>query len=388
MRTILLLVTAWIVVGCGDDDRPARTVDAGPSDGTCSSDEDCDDGQECTVESCGVGGMCRYTTLDERCPEDAPFCEVGRGCVETPSCTSDTECDDGYECTLDSCGVAGDCRNMALNERCEGAGSVCDPVAAGADATTGCTEATGCSGDEDCDDEIDCTLDTCGVDETCSHMPLNERCTAPETCSPTAGCFESMDCTTDEECQDGDFCNGREFCMPEFGCQAAPELRMCDDSDDCTVDSCDTEADMCVFRCDSEREECGCPAAEVPCDGTFAISPVPSATCNDVLFGMLLVRWNVDEVTFSCAGPNVQATADIETEGRRQILAQMPRSTDGSFALQAVASGGCVETYRLDGMFMDADSFDATWTATFRGADCALTTCSDQTVAVTGTRIP
>ncbi|HJK89886.1 MAG TPA: hypothetical protein RMH85_33355 [Polyangiaceae bacterium LLY-WYZ-15_(1-7)] len=394
--SLLRLSLSFALLGalaCGDDDRGGgRGVDAGSSgtDGStsCASDADCDDGFDCTVDSCGVGGACRHDGIDERC-EGALICEPGRGCVDEPSCGSDADCDDGFSCTLDSCGVGGECRNMPLDELCSevGPGSSCDPTTGM--SGTGCTEATGCEMDEDCDDGVDCTLDTCSVDNTCSHTTIDERCPDGEACT-ASGCFAPMDCETDEDCQDDDFCNGREFCEPEFGCRPAPEPRMCNDSDDCTMDSCDPELDMCVFRCDTSRPECECPEPETPCDGVFDITPAPMQTCAAVL-GPAQVEYNIAEVEFSCVGPVLSVDArNVPNPRSPSPLTQNPRTDDGTFDVETVVAGGCEERYRLMGRFLDAATFEATFTAmyvdTSAFSECGLSGCVNQSLMVTGTR--
>ncbi len=384
MKQLTTLVLA-LSLACGDDDRggDAGRVDGG---GTCATDGDCDDGHECTIDSCGVGGTCRFDTINERCP--APqICEVGRGCVDEPSCTSDEDCSDGFECTLDSCGVGGECRNMPLNELCAsvGPGSTCDPSTGM--AGSGCTAPTGCAMDVDCDDGVDCTLDTCGVDMMCARTLIDERCGDGEVCTLT-GCFESMPCDNDDQCDDGVFCNGVETCEPEFGCRPAEAPPLCNDSMDCTMDSCDAELDMCVFRCDGTRPECDCPAPEAPCDGIFDITPVPTYNC---AFGM--VNFSVSEVEFECEGLALRVDhRDVPNASRNTPLTQAPRASDGTFDVSATVMGGCDEIYRLQGTFIDDSTFEATFSAEFierSPMECdalGLDPCTNQSWMVTGTR--
>lgn len=384
MTRFTCFVLLIVVFACGDDDRGGE--DGGRTDGggTCSADEDCNDGHDCTIDSCGVGGMCRFDTINERCPSPQ-ICEVGRGCVDEPSCGSDDECDDGFDCTLDSCGVGGDCRNMPLDELCAsvGPGSTCDPTTGM--AGSGCTEPTGCETDEDCDDGVDCTLDSCSVDMTCARTLIDERCDEGEVCTAT-GCFMAMPCETAEECDDGNFCNGVETCEPEFGCRPAETPRVCNDSDDCTIDSCDVDLDMCVFRCDSAMAGCDCPMGDVPCEGIFDISPAPMQRCAELL-GPPQVNYNVSEVEFTCVGPVVSVDArNVPNPMLNSALTQTPRSDDGTFDVVTMVDGDCVETYRLQGMFIDEDTFEATWTASYAGFGCGFAGCSAQNIPVTGTR--
>lgn len=378
--TLVLLVAP--LAGCGDDggrgDRPG-------SDGamSCSSDSDCDDTFDCTIDTCGVGGSCRYDAIDERCA-DGLVCEPGRGCVSEASCASDDDCDDDLSCTIDRCGVGGECSHTGVDERCEGPGATCDPE--NGEAPTGCTESTGCTTDADCDDEIDCTVDSCTVAETCDHTPVDERCDDGEVCSPTSGCFETTPCEMDSDCDDGNFCNGVETCVPEFGCQPPEMVRMCDDTDDCTVDSCDSGRDMCVFACDTSRPECDCPVFDVPCSGIFDVVPAPAQTCA-ALIGPAQVDYNVSEVEFTCVGPVLSIDArNVPNPSINSPLTQSMRATDGTFTAVAEVEGDCLERYTLDGMFTGPDTFEATWTAEYIGSTCFVADCDPQNIMVTGTR--
>jgi len=379
--TLLTLVASLIAVAltaCGGGRRPTAPGDAASS---CTADSDCDDSFDCTIDTCGVGGVCGHAALDELCT--APLtCEVGRGCVDTPSCASDADCDDSASCTLDTCGVGGVCTHMGIDARCAdaGPGSSCDPATG--DATTGCTAATGCASDADCDDGFACTLDACGVDATCGHTPVDARCAPGERCTTTSGCFASMDCSTDADCDDGDFCNGIETCSPEFGCQPPAAPRMCDDSDACTVDSCDATAGMCVFACDSSRAECGCPAPAPPCDGIFDVTPAPTASC---AFGM--VNFNISQFTFSCPGPILSVAA---MSASWAPMTQTPQPTGSDFMVQTVVAGGCEEHYTLTGTFSDPDHFTGSLATTYVEMDgsCAFGGCTNRSFPVSGTRRP
>ena len=374
---ILFLTLVLGLVACSSDRNGGRTGsgDGGSTPMNCTMDSDCDDMIDCTTDTCGVGGVCRHSGIDERCP-DGEICQPGRGCGPEPECSMDSDCDDMNDCTEDVCGVDEACRHTPIDERCPG-GQSCDPA-------MGCINSGRCTMDSDCDDMIDCTEDTCGVDMMCIHTPINERCPDGQSCAPGRGCFESMPCMNDEECDDGDFCNGREWCMPEFGCQPAREPRVCDDSDMCTVDSCSEELNMCVFTCDSSMPECGCPV-ETPCGGTFELSPVPTQTC-----ALGMVNYSVMRVEFSCPAGILSVRAGVPSAGMDTPLTQAPRPMGADFNVSAEIAGGCTETFRLQGSFTGPDTFTGTFTSMFTDSDgfsCALGGCAPLTFSVTGTRI-
>jgi hypothetical protein len=397
-RCYLGVAVAIAVAGCGDDGRVPGTDGGG---GRCTTDDDCNDMTECTIDSCGVGGSCEFTAIHERCM-DGETCVSGRGCQAGMACDDSADCDDMIACTVDSCGVGGTCRHMPIHERCtDPAMPMCDPV-------MGCTRGTGCTGDPDCMDEHACTLDTCGADMTCRHMPINERCMPGELCSPSMGCYTPMPCTTADECQDDSFCNGAEVCMPEFGCAPAETPRMCNDSDACTRDSCDPAMDMCVFACDpSLGASCMamCPPPAAGCNGRFSLSGGTTMFgCPGIAPGIFPPCTAVDfsEATFELADGVLSITAlsymttsdGITPVTMPLILTDSVEPTCPMFDATIVIGGACAEHYRIYGMFTGDDTFTATlewrWVRDPGGSgdSCMTCGCVDGSSTVMGTRIP
>lgn len=348
----------------------------GPDGGEyCNSDLGCDDTFDCTIDTCGVNNLCRHDEIDERCPS-GQVCESGRGCVASASCDTDAECDDAIDCTIDSCGAGNICNHIAVNERCA-AGETCD-------VATGCMTASGCASDADCNDSIDCTRDVCNADRSCTHNALNELCdtTAGERCHETRGCYLPMPCTTAADCDDGDFCNGAEVCTTEFGCEPAPMPRMCDDSDDCTLDSCDPAAGtggMCVFACDASRPECDCPVTGPSCSGRFTLSPAIVDSCAG---GM--VDYDMGEVTFEVVAGVLTATP---RRAHFTSLSDTASPVCPNFMATAVVTGGTTERFTLQGTFSDDDNFTGSFTADYGGIG-SIVGCQEGTMPVTGTRAP
>ena len=127
----------------------ANPVGAGEPE--CMVPADCDDANDCTVDTC-KGGMCIHTPVPDM-----------TGCDDGDNCTYDDYCDYGVcygyaqwctdtdDCTIDYC----------LQE----VGCVNEPI--------------------DCDDGNPCTADDCDFQSGCfySHMP----CPAGESCNPNTG---------------------------------------------------------------------------------------------------------------------------------------------------------------------------------------------------------
>lgn len=137
---------------------------------SCEIDDDCEDNDPCTTDTCNVGDeVCEFTPIN---------CDDGNACTADScsggACVNDViSCDDGNSCTIDSCDAGTGCAN--------------DPI--------------------DCDDADACTSDSCsgGV---CSNDPI---------CGPADGCCDaSCDPGSDPDCfvcgEKGDACSDNADC--------------------------------------------------------------------------------------------------------------------------------------------------------------------------------
>ena len=232
--------------------------------GGCVTNEDCDDGNECTDDAC-VDGVCENTPVADNTPCTGGLC-CGGICT-TPTCTNHGDCDDGEACTTDTCLNGGTCAASCENTwpPCGLADGCCGPT---------CTPAT----DPDC---VGCDDDgTCEQGEDCHNCPndcisggggycadgicdpdLGEDChNCPEDCNGKLNgalknqfcCGDDVDCS-DSRCQvepymcgpspppyccgDG-VCEGAENvsnCAIDCGCSSPAD---CDDGEECTFDDC------------------------------------------------------------------------------------------------------------------------------------------------------
>jgi serine protease len=120
-----------------------------------------------------------------------------------PQCTTDADCDDGNECTADTC-TAQMCSNtpVADDTTCGGGAGICCAGGCGAPA---------CSSDAECDDAVACTLDSCSAPATCGATCSNEP---TSTCGPSAVCGngiceegeDGLTCSADCRCAGGKTC--------------------------------------------------------------------------------------------------------------------------------------------------------------------------------------
>src|SRR5512138_770884 len=147
----------------------------------------CDDGVYCNGTDTCSGGMCS-THAGLSCTGGTPYCsETAKGCFE---CTEAAHCDDGNDCTTDSCD-AGVCAHVNNTGPCDD-GVYCN----GADACSGgscsvhagmpcsgdtvyCVEAqktcAGCTDASQCNDSNPCTDDSCS-NGTCAHANNTAAC--------------------------------------------------------------------------------------------------------------------------------------------------------------------------------------------------------------------
>ncbi|KNC47443.1 disintegrin [Thecamonas trahens ATCC 50062] len=109
-------------------------------DGILEAGEQCDDGNTDNGDCCSSGCQFEPTTQVCSTPTCNGLCDGGGTCTTQPfCCLTDAQCDDGLDCTIDTCGGDEVCHN--------------DPAPAGTS----------------CDDQQDCTInDACnGIDAVC-----------------------------------------------------------------------------------------------------------------------------------------------------------------------------------------------------------------------------
>lgn len=324
---------------------------------TVTAGSDCDDGFSCTSDSCNAG-VCEHDRQDFLCA-DLAFCNGAETCDPTDpnadattGCIAGTtpECDPGFFCSLfcDSCVVCEDDSDCDDGNACNGIESCQDDFSIGCAST--CVIVTPAP---ICDDGYDCTIDTCLPSSaaanqfTCSNTPSNAicdnglACDGAEVCDPVCvtaacqsavvagpalptGCFtgrpptcdDAINCT-DNACKE---CTAAVCavagcsladCARGFACTFTPNDTLCNDSVPCTTNKCDPPASAfangCVFTpddafCDDDlfcngKETCdeNCTVAG-GCTGTGCISGEPPS-CND---GIVCTADSCDEQNDEC----------------------------------------------------------------------------------------
>ncbi len=280
------------------DDRDGCT-----SNDTCDADlacggtpYSCDDGFDCTLDTCDGRGACTYKVLAASCLIDgvcvalgaaratspcqaclpsidlftwsnnnAGACDDGDACTTADQCDGGgcvggpaPDCDDGVDCTVDSCDVSSGCQSVANNSACddgvecttdtcgaEGCDSAVDDAACDdghSCSSDACDASAGCQytlDDVACDDGVVCTVDTCVATTGCASSPDHNTCDdslpcTNDECTPTAGCTNTIDCPEPA----GDCASA--ICEAT-GCEVSLDDASCDDADPDTVDSCDED---------------------------------------------------------------------------------------------------------------------------------------------------
>ncbi len=203
-----------------------NAADVPECESECSTDADCaPTGDPCTANLC-VDGKCGESTATDGAPcapgTEAP-CIVAGVCADGACEDVPKNCDDGLECTEDSCDAeTGECVNV--------------------EGPDGCGAEAECSEDADCAEKLGplvCKVPVCDETNTCVAAEAEEG----------AGCedpsFADNSCIVGGSCAEGT-CVGQE--------------KNCDDQLDCTTDSCDSGTGQCVHT--SESEDCGQECAE------------------------------------------------------------------------------------------------------------------------------
>ena len=191
----------------------------------------CDNGDLCTVNEKCQAGLCTggtpvNCTDGNPCTDDG--CDSQTGCAHLPNTDA---CDDGDPCTLaDQCSGSKCVGGPPL--QCED-GNDCTQDSCAPDA--GCLHEAAAG---PCDDGNACTTDdACNQGKCVGGVPLvcadSNPCT-DHACDPVAGCVTSLN---QAPCDDGDACSLGDHChLAE--CIAASTL-VCDDDNPCTKDACE-----------------------------------------------------------------------------------------------------------------------------------------------------
>ncbi|MBR56949.1 MAG: hypothetical protein CMH54_02705 [Myxococcales bacterium] len=269
-----------------------------------------DDGNPCTLDSCVKGDVVHEPVLEGQC-DDGNECTMGDHCFLGTCVGSET-----VECELpDVCAGAASCvpgEGCVVSWLPEGAACEDQDLCS---IESICSADHECVGTVDklCDDGKDCTMDSCDmVTGDCVHIALaggcddGDLCTHDDLCQPDGECLgEPLDCSNSPNPCAGNTCNPESgICdLPVPDGMPCPDANLCDGSEICmsgvcvdgTPPDCSTITNPCLEPlCDAETGECGIPKpdgtscadkdlcdGEEYCEGGVCLSGLP-VNCNMV----------------------------------------------------------------------------------------------------------
>ncbi len=222
-------------------------------DGACQPGDamPCNDGNVCTNDGCDPGQGCTYE------PNES-FCDDGNQCTDDDTCTNGiclglslTDCDDGNLCTDDSCNPLTGCIFPTNTLPCDD-GNACTLADVCAEG-----ECAG-SGELNCNDGSECTEDSCDPVEGCLHTALEGPCDDDDACTETDVCVDGECAGTDPvDCDDQNACT-TDSCEPDTGCVNAPIAPCCGNGEVEPPEECDDgntdSGDGCDAACEVEPQ--------------------------------------------------------------------------------------------------------------------------------------
>jgi len=238
--------------------------------------KDCDDGNQCTDDAClPSSGACEHLPNLAAC-DDGNLCTTGDHC-QAGVCipTGGVDCFDGNPCTADACLPSVGCKHSDLD------GIACDDydVCTQGDQCLG----GGCLSGQavECDDGNDCTGDTCHPVFGCQYQDLITTCDDGDPCTTTDQCQGGL-CVGGEpkDCDDGDPCT-LNWCEAGVGCEDGyDDGAACDDGDPCSFqDLC--QGGQCVSQTGHVDCDDGNPCTQDECGPDKCVYYVASGVCDD-----------------------------------------------------------------------------------------------------------
>jgi len=242
------------------DDKNACTTKDACATGVCTGEAvSCADGNTCTSDACDPLSGCTFAPVAGPCDDGNP-CTVGDSC-QLGKCQAGNSisCDDGNPCTKDTCAGNGVCSHSNLDGvGCDDVNEcTVNDVCVGGQCL-GQGNPSCCLKDADCDDGNQCTKDTCVLETgqcLSQAAPMtglacnadNNGCTAGDTCANgVCNVGAPIDCSPSaDECNNA-LCQSTG--IQTYKCVKSPKQKNapCDDGQFCTdLDACDG-AGVCV----------------------------------------------------------------------------------------------------------------------------------------------
>jgi hypothetical protein len=259
--------------GTACDDENLCTVNDACMDGDClgGSQLDCDDDNECTDDSCDPATGCANADNTSGC-DDGDACTAGDACSGGACAPGPAiDCSDGNPCTTDGCDPASGCTHADQPDgtSCTFAGGMTGMCSQGA--------CVGCTLDSHCDDGNECTDETCTAG-TCTYVDNTDPCSDGDACTYGDACSRGICSGTAITCSSNACitrtCNGTPTCS-----ETIHSGRACgDDGNACTTDVCNANG-ACTHPARGNGTSCGANAANRCCDGTCVNISTNEANC-------------------------------------------------------------------------------------------------------------
>jgi hypothetical protein len=247
----------------------------------CTSDDDavCNDDDACTVDTC-FDGACAHVTAEDFTPCDdeagaAGLCRDGECVVE---CESDDQCDDDNACTIDTCDVS---RGLCVRDPLNNVEADPSEQTAGDCRVIDCDNGQPIDNADDADlpdDSNDCTADSCR-----GGSPLHEPVSVGQDCGDGGHCDsrgDCVDCIAPEDCTDlppDDDCQQRTcengVCGQTFTDANVPVNDALQSPGDCEVVVCDGAGDMESIDDDADPLVDGLECTEDLCSSGIPLNP-------------------------------------------------------------------------------------------------------------------
>ncbi len=211
--------------------------------GTCTTDDDCPWGFSCDEATTADGA----TSL--QCVNDTGSCPCTAKSIALSLATP--------------CTITNDSGTCAGHRICTDEGLAdCDATVPAAEECNGIDDnCNGLTDEATCDDGLQCTLDTCVPETGCTHEPLeNGECTDGNPCTVADHCVAGVCGGAPVACDDSNPCTD-DSCDETGGCIFTANQADCDDDDPCTL------GDHCKdATCVGAPVECAC-QSDADCDG-------------------------------------------------------------------------------------------------------------------------
>jgi hypothetical protein len=247
------------------------------------------------------------------------------------------------------------------------------------DTDTGTDTGPPCAGDEDCDDGIDCTSDTCLEDGSCYHVPDNDLCEELEWCTLDEGCVpiddecflpqhsdDEIDCTVDDcvdgtcsntpddtLCESDNPCIENELCDldngdPQTGCTAGNEIMCPPSTEPCMEAICDPDDGECkdqlIDGADDDEDtfldsSCGGDDCNDTSDEAYPGAPEICNYGDDDCDGLTDVVAVIAPMTVQ-SGPSLHLPAVAHDGADFAVVWQESEGSDGAVYVRVVGSGG------------------------------------------------